>query len=236
VDQWYRGALLNKNNKNKNTISLTRKKMTSKRALIIVDVQNDFCPNGSLPVPNGDQVVPMFNALRQNINWDLIVLTQDWHPSNHISFVSNHKNVQVFDSVKLEDGTEQTIWPVHCVQESEGAKFHPDLIVDDGNDVIVQKGTNPQVDSYSAFFDNNRKEKTSLDNVLREHGITELYIGGLALNVCVKYTVLDALSLGYNTYLILNACRGMNEKEDNEAIEQMKKAGAQVILSKDIQK
>ena len=199
-----------------------------RKALVIVDVQNDFCEGGSLTVPKGDDVVPVFNELRRTGKWDLIVLTQDWHPTNHTSFAANH-NETVFNVITLDDGVQQVMWPTHCVQGTSGADFHPQLTIDHKTDIVVQKGTNPLVDSYSGFFDNNRKQQTELDQILKEHNITDVYIGGLALDVCVKFTALDAVSLGYNAYLLLDASRGLGEKQVEEAIEQLKQSGVQII-------
>lgn len=204
----------------------------TKRALLLIDVQNDFCPNGSLPVPNGDQVIPVINALRHRLDWDLIVLTQDYHPAGHISFASSHDGAAVFSTVTLDDGTEQVMWPDHCVQETMGAEFHPQLITDDGNDVIVTKGTDPKIDSYSGFFDNARRNQTDLDHILKEEAITDVYVMGLALDYCVKFTSLDAVDLGYKTFLVQDACRGIDKVD--EAIEEMKKAGVTVVQSSDI--
>jgi len=205
-----------------------------KRALIIVDVQNDFCPGGSLAVDNGDSIIPVINQLRNQVNWDLIVLTQDYHPSDHVSFASNNKGATLFSTVKLEDGLDQVMWPNHCVQGTTGADFHPSLTVDDGNDVIVTKGTNPKVDSYSGFFDNEKKQKTELDSVLKQENITDVYVTGLALDYCVKYTALDAVPLGYQTFLVADASKGLSEQGEQEAIEQLKNAGVQIVQSSDI--
>jgi nicotinamidase/pyrazinamidase len=205
-------------------------KMNQQQALIIVDVQNDFCPGGSLAVQGGDEIVQVFNTLRQQHSWDLIVLTQDWHPSNHTSFASNH-NETTFNVIKLNDGTDQVMWPTHCVQGTKGAQFHSELIVDYKSDIVIQKGTNDQVDSYSGFFDNNQKQQTELDNVLKKHGITHVYIGGIALDVCVKYTALDAIRLGYNTFLIEDACRGLGEEQNQKALAEMRDAGVHIINS-----
>jgi nicotinamidase/pyrazinamidase len=202
------------------------------RALIVVDVQNDFCPGGSLTVPNGDQVVPVFNQIRDSVHWDGILLTQDWHPANHVSFAVNH-NATEFSTITLPNGSKQVMWPTHCVQGSKGAQFRSDLIVKN-TDVIVQKGSNPNVDSYSGFFDNDGKSQTELDAKLKEKNIKAVFIGGLALDVCVTYTCLDAKKLGYDTYLVLDASRGLGEAQNAAALDKLRAAGVQIIESKDI--
>ncbi|EFC36219.1 predicted protein [Naegleria gruberi] len=203
-----------------------------KRALIIVDVQNDFLEGGSLAVDNANDVIEVFNNIRQSVNWDLIVLTQDFHPRNHISFAVNH-DMPVMSTKIMEDGTEQIMWPVHCVQGTRGAEFHPDLIVED-DDIVVEKGCNTNVDSYSGFFDNNKKHQTKLDEILKSHGITDTYIAGVALDVCVKYTSLDSVSLGYNTFLIKDASRGVSQDSVKIALQEMKEASVHIVNSEDI--
>ena len=191
-----------------------------KKALIVVDVQNDFLPGGSLAVANGDQVIPVANLLIDSHLFETIVFTQDWHPLDHNSFVSNSK---------------KGIWPNHCVQGTFGAEFADMLnsprVTD--NSFVVQKGMNPLVDSYSGFFDNDKKGQTGLDYFLREKGIEELFVLGLATDYCVKFTVLDALMFGYEVTLVLDGCRAVNISPDdeNKAIVEMLKAGANVIAS-----
>ena len=180
-----------------------------KRALLLVDLQNDFCAGGALAVAEGDSTVDVANQL---IDWSLarnepIVATQDWHPANHGSFASQH-GVEPF-SQGLLDGLPQTFWPDHCVQQSEGAQLHP-LLNRAGINQIVHKGENPAIDSYSAFFDNGHRQKTALDDWLRTHAITEITVLGLATDYCVKFTVLDALKLGYQVNVITDGCRGVN--------------------------
>jgi nicotinamidase/pyrazinamidase len=180
-----------------------------KRALLLVDLQNDFCAGGALAVAEGDSTVDVANQL---IDWSLarnepIVATQDWHPANHGSFASQH-GVEPFTQGQL-DGLPQTFWPDHCVQQSEGAQLHP-LLNRAGINEIVHKGENPAIDSYSAFFDNGHRQKTALDDWLRAHAITEITVLGLATDYCVKFTVLDALKLGYQVNVITDGCRGVN--------------------------
>ncbi|KAF0979623.1 hypothetical protein FDP41_001291 [Naegleria fowleri] len=203
-----------------------------KRALIIVDVQNDFCEGGSLAVKHADEVVPVFNRLRDQVKWDLIVLTQDFHPPKHISFASSH-NAEVFSSKVLDDGITQTMWPDHCVQGTKGAEFHPDLIVT-SSDEIVHKGCNSLIDSYSGFYDNARKNKTSLDDILKKHNISQTFIGGIALDVCVKFTALDSVQLGYDTYLIEDASRGLSPESVEKALDELRKSNVKIVTSQDI--
>jgi nicotinamidase/pyrazinamidase len=200
------------------------------KALIIVDVQNDFLPGGALAVKEGDQIIPLINRLQSK--FDLIVATQDWHPKDHGSFAGNH-NKNPGEKIQLA-GLEQILWPDHCVQETPGADFAADLKVEK-IDKVFCKGTNKNIDSYSGFFDNGHKKSTGLGDYLKEKGVTEVYIVGLATDYCVKFTALDAVRLGYKTYLIVDACKGVNLKigDVTHAIEGMQKAGV-VIVKTDI--
>jgi nicotinamidase/pyrazinamidase len=202
------------------------------RALILVDLQNDFLPGGALAVPDGDLVIPVVNELMPR--FELIVATQDWHPQNHGSFAANHPGKQVFEQVTLA-GLPQTLWPVHCVQLSSGAALAPKLRSELVSH-IVQKGMDPQVDSYSGFFDNNRRAETGLNAYLRSHEVTDVFVAGLATDYCVKATAIDARSLGYNVTLIGDACRGVNLSPNDVAgaIQEMKDAGVNVIESRSI--
>ncbi|MCB0847700.1 MAG: bifunctional nicotinamidase/pyrazinamidase, partial [Bacteroidetes bacterium] len=175
-----------------------------KKALIIVDIQNDFLPGGALAVNEGDQIIPLVNSIQNQ--FDLIVATQDWHPANHGSFAANHQEKTPGEVIDLY-GLTQVLWPVHCVQNSPGAEFASDL---DMKEVakIFHKGTDPNIDSYSGFFDNGRKKKTGLGDFLQSEGVTHVYVVGLATDYCVKYTALDAASLGFQTTVIKDACRG----------------------------
>ncbi|MCS7238880.1 MAG: bifunctional nicotinamidase/pyrazinamidase [Thermoguttaceae bacterium] len=200
-----------------------------RQALIIVDVQNDFCPGGSLPVPDGDQVVPVINRIQPL--FELVIATQDWHPANHVSFAANHPGRNVGDVIEV-DGLPQILWPVHCVQDSPGAAFHPDL--DTSRIVhIVRKGTDPRVDSYSGFFDNARRRDTGLAKLLRELGVSEVTICGLATDYCVKFTALDAKELGFDTTVIVDACRGVDLRPEDvsEAIRLMQSRGIKIAQS-----
>lgn len=174
-------------------------------ALIVVDVQNDFCPQGALAVPGGDQVVAPINAMMDR--FDAVILTQDWHPAGHSSFASSHPGKAPFDSVEMPYGT-QVLWPDHCVQGTTGAAFHPDLRT--GGDLIIRKGFRSAIDSYSGFFENDRTTPTGLEGYLRSRGITALTLAGLATDFCVAFTALDAARLGFAVTVDLAACRAID--------------------------
>ncbi|MET4127348.1 nicotinamidase/pyrazinamidase [Roseovarius sp. MBR-38] len=163
-------------------------------ALLVIDIQADFCPGGALAVPQGDEVVPGVNALMED--YTEVVLTQDWHPAGHSSFATAHPGKAPFETVEMAYGT-QVLWPDHCVQGSAGAAFHPALVTDRAN-LIIRKGGNPRIDSYSAFFENDRTTPTGLHGYLQERGVTTLTLVGLALDFCVCYSALDAARLGYD--------------------------------------
>ncbi|MFC6267507.1 bifunctional nicotinamidase/pyrazinamidase [Frigoriflavimonas asaccharolytica] len=184
-----------------------------KKALIIVDVQNDFCEGGSLAVPDANQIIPYINLLMEDNNYDEIVLSQDWHPANHKSFASNNGR-KVGDIIKL-NGINQFMWPDHCVQNTFGAEFQKDLNIEKATH-IVQKGLNIEIDSYSAFQDNNHFTKTDLDDYLKSKDIQLVEIVGLALDYCVKYTCLDAVANGYLTCLHFNGTKAVNAKPGND--------------------
>jgi len=199
-----------------------------KRALVIVDVQNDFCPGGALAVPEGDLVVPVINGLSGR--FDLVVATQDWHPADHLSFAVNNDR-QPGEVVTL-NGQPQILWPVHCVQGTRGAELVPGL--DTGPIArIIQKGTDREVDSYSGFFDNDHRRGTGLAEYLHDEQVDEVYVCGLATDYCVKYTALDARSLGFATVLIADAARGVElaTGDVRRAVEEMQAAGVQVRQS-----
>lgn len=204
----------------------------SKCALIIVDVQNDFCKGGSLSVPFGEFIVPLANQLMGYFT--IKIATQDWHPKDHMSFAANQSGRKPFDVINYR-GMKQVLWPIHCVQGSVGAEFFPGLKVENFTK-IFQKGTDKEIDSYSAFFDNAHLKSTGLHHYLQQEGITELYFLGIATDYCVKFSVLDALALGYQVYVIEDACRGVNlQKDDSEkALKEMENKGAIRITSKDI--
>lgn len=195
-----------------------------KKALIIIDVQNDFCEGGALAVPEAKEIIPYINLLMEENHYDQIVLTQDWHPADHKSFASNNgKNV---GETIILNGVPQFMWPDHCVQGSNGAKFHPDLNISKVNHT-VQKGTNSLIDSYSGFQDNNHFMKTGLDDYLKYHDIQLVEIVGLALDYCVKFTALDAVANGYVTCVHFNGTKAVNVKPDNgrDAIYEMIQKG-----------
>jgi nicotinamidase/pyrazinamidase len=204
-----------------------------KRALILVDLQNDFLPGGALPVPEGDQVIPLANELQER--FELVVATQDWHPAEHASFAANHSGQRPGDVVDVA-GLQQILWPVHCVQGSRGAEFAPALKTDRVTRVF-QKGTDPLIDSYSGFFDNGHRRSTGLGEWLKEQGVTDVYVLGLATDYCVRFTALDARRMGLATWLIEDACRGVNLKPGDVAgaIDQMRQAGVTVVRSRDVE-
>lgn len=200
-----------------------------KSALVLVDIQNDFIPGGALPTKNGGEVVPVANRLQPH--FDLVVATQDWHPKNHGSFASNHPGKRPGERIEL-GGLPQVLWPDHCVQGSRGAEFHPDL---DTSRIarVIRKGTDPEIDSYSGFFDNGHRKATGLGDYLREQKVTDVWIAGLATDYCVKWTALDAVNLGFRTHVIEDACRGvdLSPGDIDRALEEMRKAGVDVVTS-----
>ncbi|MEY3442564.1 MAG: hypothetical protein RLZZ519_845 [Bacteroidota bacterium] len=204
------------------------------RAIILVDIQNDFLQNGALEVPDGEAIIPIVNQLQPL--FDLVVMTQDWHPADHGSFAPNHPGLRPYDVVNL-NGLQQVLWPTHCVQNSPGAEFS--MALDIRNvDKIFQKGTDPGIDSYSGFFDNGRRKATGMGDYLHEKGVTSVYVCGLATDYCVKFTALDALSLGFETFLIEDASRGVNVNRGDvkKAVAEMKAAGIAIMKSKEILK
>ena len=200
------------------------------RALILVDIQNDFVPGGALPVPEGDQIIPVVNQLLPA--FDLVVATQDWHPQNHGSFASNHPGKKIYDVIEL-NGLEQILWPDHCVQGTAGADFVPGLNMNPV-EAIFRKGTDPGIDSYSGFFDNGRKKSTGLADYLKGRGVEEVFVVGLAGEFCVNYTILDAAELGFKTYLIKDATRPLDWQNFEQAMGNMRKHGVQIVESKDL--
>ncbi len=200
-----------------------------KNILILVDLQNDFLPGGALAVADGDAVLPVINRLLQNM--DHVVATQDWHPANHGSFASNHPGRSMGDVIELA-GLPQVLWPDHCVQETEGARFAPALETA-RIEAVFPKGTDPEIDSYSGFFDNGHRRATGLGDYLEKIHAENLYIAGLATDYCVKATALDAVRLSYRTLVITDACRGVELHEGDlaAAFEAMKAAGVELITS-----
>lgn len=195
------------------------------RALAVIDVQNDFCPGGALAVPGGDAIVPGINALMDA--FPLTILTQDWHPPGHLSFASSHPGAKPFDEIEAPYGA-QVLWPDHCVQGSRGAAFHPDLDTLCAQ-LVVRKGCNPQIDSYSAFFENDRATPTGLHGFLRERGVSELTLVGLATDFCVRFSALDAARLGYATTVRADLCRAIDlDGSLGAALSEMAAAGVDV--------
>ncbi|PIQ86641.1 MAG: nicotinamidase/pyrazinamidase [Candidatus Omnitrophica bacterium CG11_big_fil_rev_8_21_14_0_20_45_26] len=200
-------------------------------ALLIVDLQNDFCPEGALAVPGGDEIVPIVNRLIPY--FQNVIATQDWHPKGHLSFASQHRK-KPGEVIEL-GGKEQVLWPDHCVQGTHGARFSPGLN-SAAFQKIIQKGTDREVDSYSGFFDNHRQKKTPLDDYLKKKNIEALFIAGLATDYCVKFTALDAAELNYKTYVVTDACRGieLNPGDVNWALETMKDKKITLVTSQDV--
>lgn len=202
------------------------------RALVLVDLQNDFMPWGSLPVTSGDEAVPIANHMMPA--YDLVVATQDWHPADHGSFASNHPGHAAGDIVQL-GGLDQVLWPDHCVQNSAGASFHSGLDVA-GIDHVVHKGTDPAIDSYSTFFDNAHGLDTGLNAYLQERGVDEIVLLGLATDYCVLYSVLDARELGYRVFVARDGVRAveLNPGDSDKALEAMAAAGAMLTSSESL--
>lgn len=197
------------------------------KALLLVDIQKDFLPGGALAVTDGDAVVPVANQLQ--MHFDLVVASQDWHPRGHGSFAVNHSGKQPGDVIDL-NGLTQILWPVHCVQDTEGAAFAPGLNTTRFAKVF-RKGTDPGFDSYSAFYDNGHRHSTGLGPYLKEWNVSELYLAGLATDYCVKFSALDAVKLGFKSFFIEEACRGVNRHpgDVSQAIETMHQAGVRIL-------
>ena len=204
-----------------------------KSAFIIVDVQNDFCSGGALEVKNGEEVVPDINVLLQRDLFGKVVFTADWHPVNHVSFASTHHR-KTLEVIETRSGL-QTLWPDHCIENTEGAAFHPFLGVEKG-DLIIRKGRGKNLDSYSAFFENDRKTSTGLSGYLKELGITDLYFSGLAFDWCVFFSAMDAVSLGFRAVVVEDLTRAVNFPEgfQTEKREELVKAGVSIIQSEDL--
>ncbi len=203
------------------------------KALILVDIQNDFCPGGALAVPRGDEIIPLVNKLQEC--FESVIAVQDWHPPDHVSFASNHGK-KAGEQV-TSNGITQTLWPDHCVSGNYGAEFYKELKTDKIQK-IIHKGTDKNIDSYSIFFDNARQKLTDLDNYLKEKNINEIFIAGLATDYCVKYSALDAIKLGYKVFVIEDACRGIDLRPGDiqKAIQEMKQAGAEIVQSSELLK
>jgi nicotinamidase/pyrazinamidase len=206
--------------------------MFKKKALIMVDLQNDFCKGGSLAVPGGDDVVPLANELQSH--FDLVVATQDWHPRDHMSFASNHHGHKAGEILEV-NGMAQVLWPDHCIQHTKGAEFHP-LLRTEAVHKVVHKGVDKKIDSYSAFFDNAHLRSTGLVDYLRHEQVADVYIMGLATDYCVKYSALDAQHSGFKVYVIKDACRGVELKpgDSEQAFQEMRAAGVTLVNSRDL--
>lgn len=205
--------------------------ISSRTALLVIDVQNDFIPGGQLPVPEGDHIVPLINRLARQFKQ--VVIAQDWHPIGHASFASSHPGHQPYDVIQLPYG-EQTLWPEHCVQATPGAELHPQLDLPHAQ-LIIRKGCNPDIDSYSAFLEADRRTTTGLSGYLKERGIDTVYMVGLALDFCVMYSALDARAAGFNAFVVLDACRAIDMNGSlAAAIDRMQGAGVGLIQSTEL--
>jgi nicotinamidase/pyrazinamidase len=194
--------------------------------LLVIDVQNDFCPGGALAVADGDAVVPVINRLAER--FDHVVLTQDWHPAGHSSFATSHSGSAAFEAIDMPYGR-QTLWPDHCVQGTSGAAFHPQLSADRA-ELVIRKGFRPAIDSYSAFYENDRRTPTGLAGYLRERGLRRIFLVGLATDFCVRYSAVDARQLGFTTVLIEAGCRAIDLAGSLEAAwAEMNAAGVQRV-------
>lgn len=204
------------------------------KALLLIDIQNGFCPGGNLPVADGEKVVPVANALMNSGHYDLIVASQDWHPANHGSFASQHPGKKPFEMGEL-NGQPQVLWPDHCVQGTADAEFHPGLDLS-AIAHVQRKGENPAVDSYSAFRDNDRAALTGLAGYLKDKGVTELDLMGLATDYCVKFSALDAVDMlpGVTVRFIEDGSRGIDPDGVRAAFEEMKSAGVAIVSSRDV--
>jgi len=195
--------------------------------LILVDIQQDFIPGGSLAVPLGDQIIPLVNELQQS--FELVVATQDWHPGNHKSFASNHDGKKPFEKTLLH-GLDQVLWPEHCIQGTSGAEFAPNLSMNNV-EAIFRKGMDPEIDSYSGFYDNGYRRSTGLAGYLRERKVTKVYVCGLAADFCVYYTAKDALRENFETYIIEDATRAIDPNGFEKAKDEILTSGGQIIKS-----
>jgi nicotinamidase/pyrazinamidase len=202
------------------------------KALLLIDLQNDFLPGGAVPVPHGDAVPPLANQLQGAFK--LVVATQDWHPANHRSFASSHPGRKPGDIALLKK-TRQTLWPVHCLQNTRGAELSPALMLNRVNK-IFRKGTETEADGYSAFFDDGNIRVTGLHEYLQDKRVTEIYVLGLGTDLCVKATALDAVALGFKTFLIEDGCRSFDPMPEvaKTAIDELREAGVVIIQSRDL--
>jgi nicotinamidase/pyrazinamidase len=200
------------------------------KALLLIDIQNDFLPGGSLAVPNGDEIIPLVNRVHER--FDLVAATQDWHPPSHKSFASNHEGRQVFEQIELH-GLPQVLWPDHCVQGTAGAEFST-AVRWHKTEAIFRKGTNPEIDSYSGFYDNGHLKATGLGAYLKGRGVTTVYLAGLAADYCVYFTAKDALAEGFATFLIEDATRAISNEGFEKAKKELLERGGHLVRSHDI--
>ena len=203
-----------------------------RRALIVVDVQNDFCPGGALQIKDGDSIIPLINRIMER--FDLVVATQDWHPQNQVSFASNNPGKNIYDQINIS-GIAQTLWPDHCIQGTKGAEFHDDLDLSKFS-LILRKGMNPLVDSYSAFIENDRNTETGLAGYLKALKVREIFICGLATDYCVYYSAMDSLRYGFRCNVIIDATRGVDLPEGSigAVVSEMRNKGISVISSDEL--
>jgi len=206
--------------------------MKKNSALIIIDLQNDFCPGGALVVPEGDGIIPLINKLSGKFK--RVIATQDWHPTDHMSFAINHPGKKEFDVIDYND-MRQVLWPEHCVSGTKGAQFHSDLDINNV-DLIIRKGRNPEIDSYSAFKENDKKTLTGLEGYLKNLGIKQTYLCGLALDYCVFYSAMDSIELGFETSVIIDGTKGIDSPQGNidKSLAIMKEKGIKIIESNDL--
>jgi nicotinamidase/pyrazinamidase len=200
------------------------------KALLLIDIQNDFLPGGALAVPEGDLILPIANKLQQQ--FDLVIATQDWHPEKHKSFASSHKEKKPFDLIELH-GLEQVLWPDHCIQGTEGAEFSKELNTNKV-EAVFRKGTNPEIDSYSGFYDNGHLKSTALADYLRGKQVDEVYLTGLAGDYCVYFSAKDALQEGFRTYLVEDATRPIDKAGFEKAKQDVLQRGGRVIHSSNL--
>jgi nicotinamidase/pyrazinamidase len=215
----------------KETDLLKNTKNNRMKGLVIVDVQNDFMPGGQLEVFGGNMIVPVINRLQKP--FDLIVATQDWHPQNHKSFASNHPDKKPFEKIIL-NGLDQILWPDHCVQGSSGADFHPGLETD-RIAAVFRKGMDPETDSYSGFYDNGHRISTGMSGYLKDKGINDIYFCGLAADICVYYTIKDAIKEGFSATLIEDASRPLNKDDFITIKKELRNLGVRIINTNEIQ-
>jgi nicotinamidase/pyrazinamidase len=183
--------------------------ITDRDVLIVVDLQNDFCDGGALPVPGGQEIIPAIHRVAGH--FEHVILTQDWHPRDHHSFASHHPGRKPFDTIETLHG-EQVLWPDHCVQNSEGAAFHPHLFLDNA-ELIIRKGFRSSIDSYSAFMENDHRTPTGLKGYLHERGLKRVFVSGLAYDYCVRYSAVDSRHAGFETYVIEDACKAIGDHD-----------------------